>query len=75
MMVQATVPVAFGLMFTPWRYGSILISAAVCTIAAISYQLFVIRGQRFTPRWLASVIVFYGVFIGSLLVLIPLGIS
>ena len=75
MMVQATVPVAFGLIFTPWLFGRILMSAAICTIAAITYQLFVIRGSRFTPRWLASVILFYGLFIGSLVVLIPMGMS
>ncbi len=75
MMVQATVPVAFGLIFTPWLFGRILLSAAICTIAAITYQLFVIRGARFTPRWLASVAVFYGLFIGSLVFLIPMGIN
>jgi cation:H+ antiporter len=75
MMVQATVPVALGLIFTPWMFGRILLTAALCTIAAIAYQLFVIRGERFTPRWLSSVIVFYGIFIVALLILVPRGIA
>ncbi len=75
MMVQATVPVALGLIFTPWMFGRILLTAALCTLGAIAYQLFVIRGNRFTPRWLSSVTIFYGLFIVALFILVPAGIN
>jgi hypothetical protein len=56
-------------------FGRILLTAALCTIGAIAWQLFVIRGDRFTPRWLSSVMVFYGIFIAALVILVPSGSS
>ena len=59
MMVQVTVPVAIGLIFTPWQFGPVLLLASLTTIGAIGYQLVIVRGERFTPRWLATTASFY----------------
>jgi cation:H+ antiporter len=35
MMIEATVPSAFGLFFTPWLFNSALLVAGVVTILAV----------------------------------------
>lgn len=62
MMVQATVPAAIGLFFTPWDFDAVLVSASVATLGAVGYQLLVVRGRRFTPAWLAATVGFYAAF-------------
>src|ERR1700759_4953946 len=49
MMIQATVPTALGLLFTPWLFGSALTVAAVVTILAIGGLLFLLRRNQLTP--------------------------
>jgi cation:H+ antiporter len=62
MMVQATVPAGIGVLFTPWRFDVLLAAASVTTLAAIAYQLLLVRLGRLTPRWLAATTLFYGAF-------------
>jgi cation:H+ antiporter len=62
MMIQATVPTALGLLFTPWLFDSSLTVAAVVTILAIGGLLFLLRRNQLTPFKLALFLLFYGVF-------------
>jgi cation:H+ antiporter len=62
MMVQATIPAALGLFFTPWHFSPPLIAASVATLGAIAYQLIVMRGKRFTPAWMMGTALFYVAF-------------
>jgi len=62
MMVQATIPAALGLFFTPWHFSAPLIAASLATLGAIAYQLIVMRGTRFTPAWLMGTALFYVAF-------------
>jgi cation:H+ antiporter len=43
MMIQATVPTAFGLFFTPWRLDPALLLSAGITAAAVLYLLLAFR--------------------------------
>jgi cation:H+ antiporter len=62
MMIQATVPTALGLFFTPWLFDRSLIVAAVATFAAILLMfLFFLRG-RGSRALLASMLLFYAAF-------------
>ena len=75
MMVQVTVPVAIGLIFTPWQFGPVLLLASLTTIGAIGYQLVIVRGERFTPRWLATTASFYLGFGAGLALLFMHGLA
>jgi cation:H+ antiporter len=68
MMIQATVPSAFGLFFTPWRFDRPLVLAAVATLAAIVYLLTTLRRGRLTPARLAVAALFYVAFAVALVV-------
>jgi cation:H+ antiporter len=46
MMIQATVPSAFGLLFTPWLFDPALAIAAGATMLSIVYLLLTLRGGR-----------------------------
>lgn len=62
MMVQATVPTALGLFFTPWIFDAPLTIAAAVTLAAIAALLAMLRCNAMTPRRLALVGLGYAVF-------------
>jgi cation:H+ antiporter len=62
MMIQATVPSAFGLFFTPWRFDVPLVLAAVATMGAVGYLLLLLRRGRLTPARLAAAALFYLAF-------------
>jgi len=62
MMIQATVPSAFGLLFTAWRFDTALAIAAGTTILAIVYLLITIKQHALTARRLAFSAVGYAVF-------------
>lgn len=67
MMVQATVPTALGLIFTPWLLGhALLISAGVTAAAILTMMLAFWRG-RISRRLLAGMGLFYLAFIAGLL--------
>jgi cation:H+ antiporter len=66
MMIQATVPSAFGLFGTPWRFDRPLIIAAGVTVLAIIVLMLMFRRGRVTGARLAGVSLFYLVFLGIL---------
>jgi cation:H+ antiporter len=68
MMIQATVPTAIGLFFTPWLFGTPLVLAGVTTLAAVGYLLAVLRSGRLTPGRLAAASLFYVAFAVALVV-------
>ena len=72
MMIQATVPTAFGLLFTPWQLDRPLLLSAGVTVAAVLllFLLFLLfrRGQV-RGAYLAQVGWLYPVFAGALMML------
>lgn len=62
MMVQATVPTALGLLFTPWLFDGPLTIAAAVTAAAILGLLLLLRRNALTPIRLALFGLAYGAF-------------
>ncbi|HZZ93777.1 MAG TPA: hypothetical protein VFE23_14545 [Usitatibacter sp.] len=62
MMIQATVPTAFGLFWTPWLLQEPLLVAAGTTMAAILYLQWIFRSPRVQARSLAQVTWLYAVF-------------
>jgi cation:H+ antiporter len=70
MMIQATVPSALGLFFTPWLFDAPLVLAGVATMAAVGYLLVVLRSGRLTPGRLAAAALFYVGFAVALVVML-----
>ena len=68
MMIQATVPSAIGLFFTPWLFDTPLVLAGVFTFAAVAYLLVVLRLGRLTPATLAGAALFYVGFAVALVI-------
>jgi cation:H+ antiporter len=62
MMVQATVPTALGLLFTPWLFDAALSVAAIVTALAITGMLILLRRNALTPVRLALFASLYLVF-------------
>jgi len=68
MMIQATVPSAIGLFFTPWLFDTPLALAGIFTMAAVAYLLIVLRLKRLNPATLACAALFYVGFAVALVV-------
>jgi len=66
MMIQATIPTALGLFFTPWRFDAALSLAAAVTAIAVAGLLAFLRRNALTPVRLSAFIVFYGLFAAGL---------
>ena len=64
MMIQATVPSALGIIFTPWLFDAPLIAAAIVTSIAIIALWAIFRRSAMDSRILASVGLLYGLFAG-----------
>jgi cation:H+ antiporter len=62
MMIQATIPSALGLLFTPWLLEWSLIWAGVVTLAAIAVLYMMFRNGRITPFRLAWAASLYALF-------------
>jgi cation:H+ antiporter len=62
MMIQATIPSALGIMFTPWILQHALIWAAVVTIFSIVGLYFLLKRRALTPAVMAAFGGFYLVF-------------
>src|SRR6201996_5313854 len=62
MMIQATVPSALGLFFTPWLLSPALLWAAGVTMAAIVAMLVLLRRHALPATRLAAMAALYGVF-------------
>ncbi|MDE1140420.1 sodium:calcium antiporter [Paraburkholderia tropica] len=70
MMIQATIPTAFGLFFTPWHLGAPSILAATMTMLAILFLQWSFRAPQVKSRQLTYVGALYAVF-AALLFVIP----
>ena len=64
MMIQATVPSAFGMFFTPWLLDPALIVAGAVTLVAIVALYFGFRTGRMSRAWLSSMAALYLAFAG-----------
>ncbi|MCU1588292.1 MAG: putative calcium/sodium:proton antiporter [Frankiales bacterium] len=62
MMVQATVPSGFGILFTAWHFDGPLMLSGLVTAAAIVFLLAMLRRGRLTRGALAGAGAFYLVF-------------
>ncbi|NIE66389.1 sodium:calcium antiporter [Burkholderia sp. Ax-1719] len=69
MMIQATIPTAFGLFFTPWHLASPSILAAVMTMIAILFLQWSFRAPQVKSRQLTHVGWLYAVFAAMLFVI------
>lgn len=67
MMIQATVPSGLGLLFTDWRLDHALLWSGAITMAAITYLLFTMRGNKLTATRLALTALFYLAFAAGLI--------
>ena len=70
MMIQATVPSALGIFFTPWLFDGPLIAAGVATMASVVYLLWLFRTGRVTSARLLIAAIFYGAFAVALVALL-----
>ena len=62
MMIQATIPSALGIMFTPWRFdANLIVSGAVTAIAIVVLWLMFAR-KTVDSRGLAAIGLLYGLF-------------
>ena len=68
MMIQTTVPSAFGLLFTPWLFDRSLTVSVFVTMLSISILFFMFRRGQVSGFRLSLVALFYLIFAGSLLV-------
>jgi cation:H+ antiporter len=62
MMIQATVPSALGLYFTPWQLDAALLWAAALTMVGIVAMLALLRREALTAGRLAALALLYLVF-------------
>ena len=69
MMIQATVPTAFGLFFTPWRLDPPLVLAAGVTAVAVAAMFIAFRRGMISRAFLAGMGLLYLVFVAGLFVL------
>ena len=69
MMIQATIPSALGIWFTPWLFDRGLLLAGITTMAAMIVLLLQFRRGAVTGRRLALVGIFYPVFLTALILL------
>jgi cation:H+ antiporter len=67
MMIQATVPTALGLFFTPWLFDTSLLLGAVVTMLAVGAMLLAFRRGMISRGLLASMGLFYVAFVILLL--------
>jgi cation:H+ antiporter len=67
MMIQATVPAALGLFFTPWRLDAPLMAAGLATIAAVAVLAAAFRWGFASRRILAAVCAIYPVVVAEIL--------
>lgn len=66
MMIQATIPSALGLLFTPWLLEWSLVWAGVVTLAATAVLYMMFRTGRITPlklAWAASLYILFAVIL------------
>ncbi len=69
MMIQATIPSALGIIFTPWLLQNALILAGLITLAATARLFILFRSGRVTPRRLLLTGSLYATFAFFLLLI------
>ena len=69
MMIQATVPTALGLFFTPWLFDCALALAAMVTAAAVLGLMLFLRRNLLTPIRLTLFAIFYVIFAVGIVIL------
>jgi cation:H+ antiporter len=62
MMIQATIPGALGIFFTPWPFDAPLLASGAITALAITFLWRLFRGGAVDARGLVAVSSLYGVF-------------
>lgn len=62
MMIQATIPSALGIFFTPWRFDGVLLASGVITALAIVFLWALFRRGSVDGRALVAVSSLYAVF-------------
>lgn len=67
MMIQASIPSALGLFFTPWRFDTTLLVSGLVTGLAMIVMLVLFRRGRMDARVLTAVGLLYSLFAGWLL--------
>ena len=67
MMIQATIPSALGIIFTPWMLNPALVWAAIVTMISMFGLFFLLKNNRLTAGRLASFAWLYLLFGGGLL--------
>jgi cation:H+ antiporter len=67
MMIQATVPTAFGLFWTPWMLNPALVLAGAVTLASVGVLFWAFRGGWVTRVCLALMSLFYPAFVGLMI--------
>jgi len=71
MMIQATIPSALGIFFTPWRFDGPLLASGVITALAIVFLWQLFRRGAVDGRTLVGVSALYGVFALLVAVVFP----
>lgn len=71
LMIQATIPSALGLLFTPWILQSALLWAGVVTMFSISGLFYFLRKDALRPKTMATFGLLYVLFAAGLM-FIPL---
>ena len=66
MMIQATIPSALGIFFTPWMLSPALVWAAIVTMISMLGIFALLRTNRLTPGKLASFVALYLLFAAGL---------
>lgn len=66
MMIQATIPTAFGLFYTPWLFDLSLVLAGGVTIIATTLLFLMFRGGVVTGKQLSRFSLLYALFAGAL---------
>jgi cation:H+ antiporter len=69
MMIQATIPTALGLFFTPWLFDRALALAAAITAVAVLGLMLLLRRNALTPVRAAAFAAFYLIFALGILLL------
>lgn len=72
MMIQATIPSALGIFFTPWLLQHALLWAGAVTMLSIAGLFYLLRKRALTPRAMAAFGLLYLLFAAGLY-FIPLG--
>lgn len=63
MMIQATIPSALGIMFTPWLFDSYLTAAAITTVLSITFLYFTLHTNKISAKRLSLTSLFYAAFV------------